>query len=89
MDRREESLKRDTEKKPLDKAKLLEAEAKADAKQDIRFWFGRYRGLGKEDYFGLGCVTLIFMRMSCIGNSTYGLRLMERFKTEPKAQKER
>ena len=31
----EKGLKRDTEKKPLDKAKLLEAEAKADAKQDI------------------------------------------------------
>ena len=31
----EKSLKRDIEKKPLDKAKLLEAEAKADAKQDI------------------------------------------------------
>ena len=31
----EKGLKRDTEKKPLDKAMLLEAEAMADAKQDI------------------------------------------------------
>ena len=49
----EKSLKRDIEKKPLDKAKLLEAEAKADAKQDMHFGFGRYRGLGEEDYCGL------------------------------------
>ena len=48
-------LKRDAEKEPLDKAKLLEAEAKADATQDIRFWFGRYQGLRKEDYCGLRC----------------------------------
>ena len=32
---------------------LLEAEAKADAKQDMHFGFGRYRGLGEEDYCGL------------------------------------
>ena len=32
---------------------LKEAETKADKLKDIRFWFGRYQGLRKEDYCGL------------------------------------
>ena len=32
---------------------LQAAEAKADKLKDIRFWFGRYQGLRKEDYCGL------------------------------------
>ena len=32
---------------------MLAAMEKADRLQDIRFWFGRYQGLRKEDYCGL------------------------------------
>ena len=32
---------------------MAAAESKADRMQDIRFWFGRYQGLRKEDYCGL------------------------------------
>tara|TARA_B100001063_G_C16715110_1_gene530244 strand:- start:768 stop:1328 length:561 start_codon:yes stop_codon:yes gene_type:complete len=37
----------------LDIAMFKEAELKADKLKDIRFWFGRYQGLRKEDYCGL------------------------------------
>lgn len=37
----------------LNPEKLREAEDKADHLGDIRFWFGRYQGLRKEDYTGL------------------------------------
>ncbi|MDB4346332.1 site-specific integrase [bacterium] len=40
-------------RKPLEADVLSIAEAKADQLEDIRFWFGRYQGLRKEDYCGL------------------------------------
>lgn len=40
-------------RKPLDAEVLAEAEAKADRLKDVRFWFGRYQGLRKQDYTGL------------------------------------
>lgn len=46
-------LSRNIDKDSLETATLREAEQKADALQDIRFWFGRYQGLRKEDYCGL------------------------------------
>ena len=46
-------LSRTVEKDSLETAMLREAELKADKLEDIRFWFGRYQGLRKEDYCGL------------------------------------
>lgn len=46
-------LSRTVEKDCLDIAMFKEAELKADKLEDIRFWFGRYQGLRKEDYCGL------------------------------------
>ena len=46
-------LSRTIEKDSLETAMLREAELKADKLEDIRFWFGRYQGLRKEDYCGL------------------------------------
>ena len=40
-------------RKPLNAEVLAEAEAKADRLKDVRFWFGRYQGLRKQDYTGL------------------------------------
>ena len=40
-------------RKALDPEVLAAAEIKADKLEDIRFWFGRYQGLRKEDYCGL------------------------------------
>ena len=40
-------------KSPLDTDLLNRASNKADELQDIRFFFGRYQGLRKEDYCGL------------------------------------
>ena len=40
-------------RKALEPQKLIDAEIKADKLEDIRFWFGRYQGLRKEDYCGL------------------------------------
>lgn len=37
----------------LDEQLLRTAETKADQLSDIRFWFGRFQGLRKEDYCGL------------------------------------
>ena len=42
-------------RRPLDPDLLARAEAKADEIQDVRFWFGRYQGLRKEDCCGLRC----------------------------------
>ena len=42
-----------TKRKALDPELLAAAEIKADRLEDIRFWFGRYQGLRKEDYCGL------------------------------------
>ena len=42
-----------TKRKALDPQLLAAAEEKADRLEDIRFWFGRYQGLRKEDYTGL------------------------------------
>ena len=40
-------------RRPLDIDLLISASEKADELQDIRFFFGRYQGLRKEDYCGL------------------------------------
>ena len=37
----------------MDAELLRKAEQKADRMEDVRFWFGRYQGLRKEDYCGL------------------------------------
>lgn len=42
-----------TKRKALDPELLAAAETKADRLEDIRFWWGRYQGLRKEDYCGL------------------------------------
>ena len=46
-------LSSESGKEPLDPVALRQAELKADQLEDIRFWFGRYQGLRKEDYCGL------------------------------------
>lgn len=46
-------LGKGTKRKALDPELLAAAEVKADKLEDIRFWFGRYQGLRKEDYTGL------------------------------------
>ena len=40
-------------RRPLDTDLLIRASHKADGLEDIRFFFGRYQGLRKEDYCGL------------------------------------
>ena len=42
-----------SKRKPLEPQQLEDAETKAMERRDIRFFFGRYQGLRKEDYCGL------------------------------------
>ena len=46
-------LSSESSKQPIEGQALVAAAKKADDMKDIRFWFGRYQGLRKEDYCGL------------------------------------
>ena len=47
------NLPKPQKRQPLDPQLLEAAETKAEQHGDVRFWFGRYQGLRKEDYCGL------------------------------------
>ncbi|WP_136988981.1 tyrosine-type recombinase/integrase [Synechococcus sp. UW140] len=47
------NLPKAKKRQALDPQLLEAAETKAEQLEDIRFWFGRYQGLRKEDYCGL------------------------------------